>query len=416
MAATQADLARLDAILKDRPLLDGIQEAINTATPFAEKITQQLSLSGRKGIFPVQFGVNEGIYARADKGTFGDSQVDSPVLAQVQAKFIYALFEISGPTMSATRDDAGAFEDALALSLENTITGVKLDMARMILNKDSNGEIALVQSKTDTDTIVVDSPFGLTTYKSNVDVKNILRKNMPVDVIDVTAPPATKHHTNGAITAVTHSGTGTTLDLSTTEATAPADGDFVTRASNWGNEIDGFFAAVQTTGTYLNVARAGNVGWQGVVVDAANGGASAVALDPDMLRDTVDQIMEDSGEAPEMIVCNYKGRRNIYNLYAPQIRYAPMVLPAGLREETLAFDDMPVLAERFFPPQHIGFVNTRFWYHAIDKDVEWIQGLNGTVLHFTLTADTFKAVLRTYRNTACLYPAANGFLWGVSEA
>ena len=100
MAATQADLSRLDAILKDRPLMDGIQEAINTATPFAEKITQRLTLSGRKGIFPVQFGVNEGIYARADKGTFGNSQVDQPLLAEVRAKFIYALFEISGPTIS----------------------------------------------------------------------------------------------------------------------------------------------------------------------------------------------------------------------------------------------------------------------------------------------------------------------------
>ena len=36
MAATYADLARLDKILKDRPLQDGLQDAINKATPFLE--------------------------------------------------------------------------------------------------------------------------------------------------------------------------------------------------------------------------------------------------------------------------------------------------------------------------------------------------------------------------------------------
>jgi len=415
MAATQADLARLDAILKDRPLMDEIQKALNTATPFAEKVTQQLTLSGRKGIFPVQFGVNEGIFARADKGSFGDSQVDQPSLAEVKAKFIYALFEISGPTMSATRDAPGAFEDALSLQLENTITGVKLDMARMILNKNAanqNGLIANVQSRTDADTWVLHNPFGLT-YKSNRPVRNILRRGMAIDVF--TTGTGTAQATNSVISTVTHSATGTTVDVAPGETGTVAATNDVMRNGNRGNEPDGFFAATQTTGTYLNIARAGNDGWQGVVTDAAGGGAAAVPLDPDILRDQMDLIMEVSGETPTHLVCNYKQRRNIYNLYAPQIRYAPMVLPAGLRENTLAFDDVPVIAERFFPPEHIGFANVRFWYHAIDKDVEWIQGLNGTVLHFTLTADVFKAVLRTYRNLPCLYPAANGYVWGLEE-
>lgn len=415
MAATQADLSRLDAILKDRPLLDSLQEAFNKATPMAEKITQQLTLSGRQGIFSTSFGANEGIFSRPDKGTFGDSQVDKPALAKVTAKYVYALFEISGPTMSATRDSTGAFEDALALNLEKTITGVKLDMARLVLNADSNGVIALVQSKTDTTNDVLDSPFGLTTYKSNRPVRNILRKGMAVDVIDTVAPPATKHHSNHGITAVVHSSAGTTITLDTAEATAPADGDFVARAGSYGYEPQGFFAGVATTGTYLNIARSGNDGWQGVVVDGADGGAATVDLDPDMLRDTIDTIMETSGRSPTHIVANYKARRNIYNLFAPQIRYAPMSLPAGMTEATLSFDGIPVIAERFFPPEHIGFLDVNTWYHAIDKDVEWIQGQNGSVLHFAISSDLWTAVLRTYRDLVCLFPAANGYLYGITE-
>ena len=411
MAATQADLSRLDAILKDRPLVDSLQVAMNKATPLLEKFTQQIELSGRKGIFPVSFGVNEGIYARADKGTFGDSQVDAPVLAEVRAKFVYAIFEISGPTISASRDKIGSFEDALSLQLEQTIDGVKLDMARLSLGK-SSGVICTVQSRTDADTSVVDNPFGLT-YKVDRPVRNLLRKNMPIDIFE--AASSNIDVTNSAITSVVHSATGTTIDYSPAETgTVLADGE-VFRAGNKNNEPEGFFAAVATTGTYLNVARAGNPGWQGVVTDAAGGGAAASPLDPDMLRDEMDLIMEESGETPDLIVASYKQRRNIYNLYAPQIRYAPMVLPAGMRESTLMFDDVPVLAERFFPPEHIGFVNTRFWYQAIDKDVEWISGIDGTVLHFSQTADLFKAVLRTYRNFACFYPASQGYIWGVEE-
>jgi hypothetical protein len=416
MAASQADLSRLDAILKDRPLQDQIRKALNRSTPFAEKITQQLTLSGRKGIFPVQFGVNEGIYARAEKGTFGDSQVDSPSLAEVTAKYIYALFEITGQIISASRDNPGAFEEGMALTMENTIDGLKLDMSRQVIG-DGTGKVCLVQSKTDTNTYVLDSPFGLTRYKTATrPVRNILRKNMAIDVLDASTP-TTKYVDNSALSAVTHATTGTTVDFAPVEATTGvADGDWVTRAGNYNLEMEGFLKAVDTAGSYLNITRSGNDGWQGQLVDAAGGAGAGVALDPDHLRDTVDSIMEASGEAPEFLVMNYKQRRNLYNLVAPQIRYAPMMAPQGLREDALAFDDMPVLVERFFPPEHIGIANLRFWYHAIDKDAEWIRGIDGTVLHFGAgTQDLFKAVLRTYRNLACLYPAAQGLIYGLTE-
>lgn len=412
MAVSQADLSRLDAILRDRPIQDAIQEAMNKATPLAERITQQLTLSGRQGIFPVSFGVNEGVYARADKGAWGDSVVDQPLLASVKAKFLYAVFEISGPVMSASRDEY-AFEDALSLQLENTVDGVKLEMARMILGK-GDGVTALVNSRVSATQIVVEKPFGLSTFKSSVPVKNMIRKGMNFDVGPSAAVPASKY-SNSGVTAIVHSSTLTTIDLNPAELVAPVSGDLVTHSGNATKEITGFFGAVDTAGSYLGITRAGNPGWQGTLTDVTAGGAATIDLDPDMLRDQVDTIVEASGKTPDLIVCNYKQRRNIYNLYAPQIRYAPMVLPAGLREGTLAYDDISVLAERFFPPQHIGFFNVGTWYHAIDKDVEWIQGLNGSVLHFTLTADVFRAILRTYREIVNLFPAANGFIYGVSE-
>ena len=426
MAATYADLARLDAILKDRPIQDAIRKAINLATPFAEKITQQLSISGRKGIFPVQFGVNEGIYARSEKEAFGNSAVDSPDLAEVTPRYIYALFEITGQSMSMTRDTPGAFEEALALTLQNTIDGVKLDMARQIIG-DGSGKIALVQSKTDTDTYVFDSPFGITRYKSDGPVRNILRNNMPLAIIDQTTTTTT--HLSGNADTVTHSATGTTIDFDTAEATAGADGDFLVRGggllagvgpgatavNNYGKEIQGWEAAVQSTGTYMGISRTGRENWQGVLVDAAGGGASTVALSPDVLRDTVDTIMERTGYSPEFLVMNYAQRRNMYNLFSAQIRYAPMVLPTGLRENTLQFDDMSVLVERFWPAEHIGLVNTSFWYHVMAKDTEWIPGQGGTVLHFTLNNDVFRAVMRTYRNMICLYPATQGTIYGLDN-
>lgn len=416
MAVTQATLSRLDAILKDRPIVDAIQLALNKATPFAEKITQQLTLSGRKGIFPVQFGWNEGVYARGDAGTFGDASTDQPSLANVTAKYIYAIFEITGPTMSATRDNPGAFEDALALQLENTVTAVKLEMARMILGK-GDGVIAVVNSRTNATTATVKNPYGLSTYKSTVPVRNILRKNMNIDIC--TTLPTADQVADSTLTSVTPGASTTTIVYSPAETGTVAAGGLVTHAGAENLEPVGFFGAVDdgTNGSssYLNITRSGLQGWNGVLVDATAGGSSTVDLDPDNLRDTVDTIMEVSGRVPTHILANYKQRRNIYNLYAPQIRYAPMVLPAGLRDSTLAFDDIPVIAERFFPPQHIGFANVDTWYHAIDKDVEWIQGLNGTVLHFLLTSDSFRAVLRTFRNFACLFPAANGFVYGLSE-
>jgi len=416
MAATPttADLARLDKILKDRPIQDAIRKAINLATPFAEKITQQLTLTGRKGIFPVQFGVNEGVYARPEKGTFGQSKVDEPQLAEVTSRYLYALFQITGPAMAMTRDNPGSFEEALALTLQNTIDGVKLDMARQIIG-DGTGKIALIQSNTDTNTVVVDSAFGITRYKTTRPVRNILRPNMPVDILDTVAPPATKHMSDGEISTVVHSATGTTLDFTTADVHADtADGDFLTRTGNYNNEIQGWEAAVQAAGTYLGISRTGQPNWQGVMVDASGGGAAA-DISFDILRDTLDTMNELTGKDPEFFTMNYKQRRNIYNLFQAQIRYMPMNLPGGMDDNTLSFDDKPILVERFWPQEHIGVVNTSYWYHVMSKDTEWIPGQGGTVLHFAITSDLFTAVMRTYRNLICLYPATQGTIYGLTE-
>jgi hypothetical protein len=429
MAVVQADLTRLDAVLKDRPLVDAVQEALNKATPFAEQITQELTLSGRKGIFPAQFGVNEGVYMRGDGGSFGDAKANQPQLAEVTAKFMYALFEITGPIMSASRDNPGAFEDGLALSIENTIDGLKLDAARQYIGF-SKGIIGVVDSRTDADTLVLRDLHGVgytlaaaaqtdTEYKGDVPVKNILRVDMAFDCIDEN-DGTTVNISNGTVTAISHTDTLTTIDHDGTESATPAAGDYIVRAGNLDLEIQGFLDATAETGTYLNISRTGQPGWQGVLVDAADGGATAVPLDPNDLRDTIDEIVEVSGQEPGFMVGNFKQRRNVYNLSAPQIRYEPKTADQGLMssgpmDTTVSFDGMRFITERYFPYQHIGFVNTKFWYHAIDKDVEWIQGNNGTVLHFLLTSDTYRAVMRTFRDLICLYPAAQGILYGLEE-
>jgi hypothetical protein len=416
MASTPATLALIDAILKDRPLLDRLQEVMNKATVMAEKITQRLTLSGRKGIFPVLFDLNEGVYILPDNGDFGSPQSARPYLAEVKAKLVYALFDITGPSISFSRDNPGAFQDALTLNLEKTVDGLRVNLATMYLGRSSN-VLAVVDSRTDADTLVVKNPFGLTTYIGTVPARNILRRGMPFDVYNSSG--STQKIAEGLVSTLTHSATLTTMDWSGTEIVTPAATDIVVRSKGLNAGMDGFFEAVQTTGTYLNIARAGNIGWQGVVVDATGGGSATVPLDPGVLQDTVD-LISDSGKRPNYIVTNYKQRRAIENLYAPQIRFPPMQINAGVEgsglQGELTFDGIPVIVERFFPPQHIGFINTDTWYHAIDKDVEWITtGLNGGVLYFVQTADRFRAVLNTYRNLVCLYPGANGFVYGLSE-
>lgn len=423
MAASYADLTTLDKILRDRPLMDGVIKDYNTATPLLEKITNRYTISGRKLIQAAQFGANEGHYMRGDRGTFGTSHVQTPALFEIASVFAYSIFEISGPAISASRDQY-AFEEALALSLDSTITGMRLDRARRLFNASAAGVIALVQSKTSTTVIEADSPYGLLSYMGTQPVRNILRVGMPLDVIDTVSPPATKHHDDDAVTAVSSDADSTTVTFDTAEATAPADGDYITRAGNYGLENIGIFnallsAALGGTDTYMNIARASKEGWNGVIVDATDGGSTAVAMDPDMIRDTLDQIQETSGERPNLIVGNYKMRRNLYNLLSAQIRFSPMDLPAGLKESTLTWDDIPVMVERFSPPQHLLFLNTNFWAQAVEKDFEWLPGQDGTVLHSMVTvgSDTYRAVGAHYGNgPICTFPATNAVLYGVSEA
>jgi hypothetical protein len=414
MASTPATLALIDAILKDRPLVDRLQEVMNKATVLAEKITQRLTLTGRKGIFPVLFDLNEGVYILGDNVDFGSPQSAKPLLANVTAKLVYALFDITGPSIAFSRDNPGAFQDALTLNLEKTVDGLRVNLATMYIGRNTS-TLAVVDSRTNATTLVVKNPYGLTTYIGTVPAKAILRRGMPFDVTDGTTTKVTE----GLVSSLSHTATLTTLTWSGTETATPAANDLVVRSKGFNAGMDGFFEAVQSTGTYLGIARAGNFGWQGVVMDATNGGTATVALDPSMLQDAVD-LITDSGKRPTHIVTNYKQRRAVENLYSPQIRFPPMVINAGVQGSAMAgeltFDGLPVIVERFFPPQHIGFINVDTWYHAIDKDVEWITtGLNGGVLYFVQTADRFRAVLNTYRNLVCMYPGANGVIFGLSE-
>lgn len=415
MASVPATLSLMDAILKDRYLLDYVMDRVNKATRFAERVTQKLTISGRKAVFATSFDLNEGVYILSDNVDFGDPLAAKPYNFEVKIRRIYALFDITGPTLIDTRDNLGAFQDALSFQIERTVDGLKVNTAVHMLG-DSSGKLAVVKSRTDADTFVVVKPFGLTTYKGDVPVKNIIRRNMP---FDITPDGSTFRVTAGQISALTHSATTTTVDWTGTESGTVAANDFLVRASGWNQGFDGFFGAVQTSGTYLNLSRAGNVGWQGVVLDATNGGTTAVLLEPSMLQDAID-LVADSGERPDLILVNYKMRRNIENLYSPQIRFAPQVINAGTSpspeaEGDITVDKIPVIADRFFPPQHIGFVNTRSWYHIVGQEPEWIQSGNGSVLNFLLSGDKFRAVLRVYKNFCCFYPAANGYLYGVAE-
>jgi hypothetical protein len=438
-----ATLSRLDAILKDRPLLDYVLDALNKATAWAEEITQELTLSGRQGIFPAQFGVNEAIYARADNTAFGNAQTPQPKLAKVTAKAVYAIFEITGMTMSATRDTAGAFEDSLALQIENTVDGLKMDMGRQYIG-DGFGVMGVVQDRASATDFDLWKPFGIgrelggtqatdTKYLTpQTPVKHIFRVDREFDGFDAT--DFSTLNFVGQVSAISHTNpVGTTDGWSDvtvaagyTETAALAVDDIIVTQGNYGLEVQGFLAAVAdgVTGpaapylTYLNIARSGQEGWQGVLTDASGGGASAVPLEPNDLRDHIDLVSERCGERPSFMLGNYKQRRNVYNLSAPQIRYGPMNAEQGLDEDTVKFDNMRYVVDRFFPPQHIGFPNVKYWYHAIDKDVEWIQAGDGSVLHpMVITGfDKYRAVLKTYRDCVCLYPGTQGLLWGLSEA
>jgi len=124
------------------PIIDQFNEevAIYRAT---EKVRDQWS--GQKVVKPLKVRRNNGIGATSDGGLLPAIGRQTTIAAEINAKFNYLRFGITGPMIKSSANDKGSFVRSAAYELEEGYKDLKSDVNRQ-LSWDGTGYLATVSA------------------------------------------------------------------------------------------------------------------------------------------------------------------------------------------------------------------------------------------------------------------------------
>ena len=125
-------LSTIDGILKEDYVMRNIINTVNMVTYLLSRLTTEGTTSGRRYIFPLQFGVGEGQGTRGENETLPDEGFGEYDQAMGVVRFQYGSMYITGPSIEATEGGRAAFASALKQSLKDVRDGFKLDTQRQV--------------------------------------------------------------------------------------------------------------------------------------------------------------------------------------------------------------------------------------------------------------------------------------------
>jgi len=402
--APDTSLTTIDGILKEDYVMNNIVDTVNMTTYLLSRMSTEKTTAGRRFVFPLRFGVGEGQGNRRERQALPNEGFGEYDQAMGNVVFQYGTMNISGPAIEATEGGRATFASALKQSLKDVRDGFRLETHRQQWGN-GTGTMALVETGANSATQAVTSPFGLDYDAAELEPSQKIRafrKNMRI--LFVTAGEVR------TITGVNGNGT-LTLNAAVTTTTGEriVRGD-TTALNNDGKEYLGVNGAVQATGTYLGIPRAGEPAWQSNLIDL-----NGEPLDEDVLQHALDtaEIHGDGVSEIDLMISEHRARRYYQALLTTYKRFMnPMELKGGFK--ALEFSGKPWVVDKLCPPQRTYFLNTSDFCWYTMKDIGWINR-DGTVLKWQDGYDAFQAVLARYAQFVVKQPANQTVLYGITS-
>lgn len=404
------DLSAADAVLKNR-YLGTIREQLNNATVLFSKLEKREQMvSGKNFTVALHTGRNKSAAsARGDGDTLPTAGRQAYSTTVVPNKYLYGRIEVTGPTIAATRDNAGAFVQAL----EAEVDGLTRDFKRRInsmLHSDGTDALAFWTNADDASGTDVDDGQG------NAFV-HLHSGAGTYDLIDA-SDNATKLGDSISVTlgakgpssyAVTWSGTVSGSD----------DGDYLVMEDSLGNAMMGIRGIVSAGNPPLgslqgiDATTAGNEYWQGQIF--SNSGVLRQLAFEDM-QEVIDAIatQTDYSESDiNLIMGNFPIRRSYYKLCIAERRHInTMELDGGWK--ALDFNGLPLVADSQCRRNVLYFLVLDTMAMFRTSDFDWMDK-DGSYLTRVINKDAYEATLFHYGNLACLSRNGNGLLADLLE-
>lgn len=394
-----ATLSTFDPILKTQ-YLGPIREILNYAAKLLERIgTDYDSVTGKNFTIPMHYGRNEGIGARADGGALPAAGSQAYKEAIVPMRYLYGRIQITGPTIKAAANDAGAFTRAISSEIKGVTKDLKSAINRMLAG-DGTGALTLCGTTSASTTVVVASTSKL-------------RAGMPIDVLVYADGTTSTGAADRLVTSVTNA---TSFVIS--GAAITTDSTFAVYVKGSRNlEIMGLGGIVAATdipggyGSFQNLAVA-SYPWHKATVQANGGTARPIS---DNLLQTLFDTVKAAGAGEISALYTTSGVRRAYQalLTATKVLSNTMELKGGAK--TITFNDFPFIVDDMLPTGKIFGVDESSLQMFKMADFDWMDQ-DGAVLSRVSGYDAYEAVLYCYMELGNYVRNANGVLADITEA
>ena len=441
-----ASLLSLSNILKEY-YLGPVTEQLNNEVLLLSRLeARSEDLVGKRAYVPLHYGRSTGIGARSEAAALPNAGQQAYNKAVYDLKYLYGRVAVTGPSMAKTKNEAGAFLQALKSELDGVRNDLRKDLARQIYS-DGSGVISAITVATSAASV------WTLTVGYEAAAKGQFYVGMKVDTWSLGATPASTS-TGGTITAVnlpanpggttTLTVTGVTGTPAATNgvvrqgvqiyATSPAPPDGVENPENWvgaatgvysggtwslSDEVDGLRRVVAddpSTMSFggIDVTQAANAWWKNISVDS---GANGFALDT--LQQTLNKVRI-AGGIPSAIVTSFGLQRQIYNQLSDNVRYVdPESYEYASGYKSLMYNGMPIIADLDAPWGHLYILDEGTMKVFSDQDWHFLDA-DGLTLRQTTGFDQFEAVMARYMNLGSVRRNTNavitGALMGATDA
>jgi len=413
------NIAAASEILKVR-YIGTIREQLNNATVLLAKIGRQDQMvSGKDFTVPLHTGRNTSAgTGLSDGGTLPTAGQQTYQTTIVPNKYLYGSIQVTGPTIAATRDNAGAFVEALNSEVDGLMRDFKRDMNRQ-LNGNGTGWLAFLSAS-------IDTAVG-SSVSSRVDdgIGNPF-VHLPTTALSVDVLDATTATTQGTFSVTLGAADSTSYAITSSSVTVAisgsGDGDMLIRAGSMGLEMMGIEGIIDDGNPHPSVNATGLQGlavashpyWKAQVVGSYS---SPAALAFEDLQQVIDQIATTSDYSESdigFIFSNYACRRAYYKLCIAERRHVnTMELDGGFK--AVDFNGIGWVVDSQAKRESIFFIVPDTMKIFRTSDFDWMDK-DGSYLSRVANKDAYEAVLFHYGNLACLSRNGNGILKGVIEA
>lgn len=387
-----ANLSTLSSILKEF-YLGPIQTQFNDEVLITKLLNvDSENLEGLKAVIPLHTGRSGGIGSRAENVQLPAAGNQGYQRATFDLKYHYARIQVSGPAISKTKSDAGAFAQALKEELNRIKDDLMIDWARQMYG-DGTGQIAQCGVTTASNTVVLANTEAL--------LKGFIYVGANIDI--GTAGMAAVIATSRTVTDVDQN--AGTIIISGAVVTTGAT-HFVFRAGNVDSvngiqEVDSglqkIIATAATTLGTLDPTAAGLKFWDNLR-DTSGG-----ALSLDNLQIDYNKSNNAGGRSDELVMTTTPGLvRRLFATsdFKANVRFVDtQTLTGGF--ESVSFNagggKLTLMADRLHPFGKVHFIHKK--HIRLFSPADWdFLSRDGLTIRWVTDFDAFQAVLFRYAN------------------